>query len=86
MDAQFWDDRYRSRDWVFSGAANGVLVTEVTDLPPGQALDLGCGEGADALWLADSAGRSPRSISPRPHCNVPPGRTPKAAWYGHAPT
>lgn len=52
MDAQFWDDRYRSRDRVFSGAANGVLVTEVTDLPPGQALDLGCGEGADALWLA----------------------------------
>lgn len=52
MDAQFWDDRYRSRDQVFSGAPNGVLVTEVTDLPPGQALDVGCGEGADARWLA----------------------------------
>lgn len=52
MDAQFWDEMYRSRDQVFSGAPNGVLVTEVSDLPPGQALDVGCGEGADALWLA----------------------------------
>jgi SAM-dependent methyltransferase len=52
MDAQFWDEMYRSRDQVFSGAPNGVLVTEATDLPPGRALDVGCGEGADALWLA----------------------------------
>ena len=42
----------RSADQLFSGNPNGVLVTEVTDLPPGQALDVGCGEGADALWLA----------------------------------
>ncbi|MBB4931702.1 SAM-dependent methyltransferase [Lipingzhangella halophila] len=52
MDAQFWDEKYGSSDQVFSGAPNGVLVTEVTDLEPGQALDVGCGEGADALWLA----------------------------------
>lgn len=52
MDAQFWDEKYGNRDQVFSGAPNGVLVTEITDLPPGQALDVGCGEGADALWLA----------------------------------
>ncbi|KXK58532.1 SAM-dependent methyltransferase [Micromonospora rosaria] len=52
MDAQFWDERYRSRDQLFSGAPNGVLVTEVTDLPPGHALDVGCGEGGDAHWLA----------------------------------
>ena len=52
MDAQFWDERYSSRDQLFSGAPNGVLVTEVADLPAGQALDVGCGEGADALWLA----------------------------------
>jgi len=52
MGAQFWDDMYSSRDQVFSGRANGVLVTEVTDLPPGRALDVGCGEGADARWLA----------------------------------
>jgi 2-polyprenyl-3-methyl-5-hydroxy-6-metoxy-1,4-benzoquinol methylase len=52
MDTQFWDEMYRSRDQVFSGAPNRVLVTEVTDLTPGRALDVGCGEGADALWLA----------------------------------
>ncbi|WAL68547.1 class I SAM-dependent methyltransferase [Amycolatopsis cynarae] len=52
MDAQFWDDRYRSRERLFSGRPNGVLVTEVTGLTPGQALDVGCGEGADAVWLA----------------------------------
>lgn len=52
MDARFWDDRYSSSEQLFSGAPNGVLITEVTDLPPGQALDVGCGEGADALWLA----------------------------------
>lgn len=39
MDAQFWDDRYRSRDQLFSGVPNGVLVTEVTGLVPGRALD-----------------------------------------------
>lgn len=52
MDARSWDDRYRSRARVFSGEPNGVLVTEVAGLPPGRALDVGCGEGADALWLA----------------------------------
>ncbi|TVT23774.1 class I SAM-dependent methyltransferase, partial [Amycolatopsis rhizosphaerae] len=52
MDAQFWDDRYRSRERLFSGNPNGVLVTEVAGLTPGQALDVGCGEGADAIWLA----------------------------------
>ncbi|MEV4534500.1 class I SAM-dependent methyltransferase [Asanoa sp. NPDC049518] len=52
MGAQFWDDLYGSRDQLFSGRPNGVLVTEVGDLPPGRALDVGCGEGADARWLA----------------------------------
>jgi SAM-dependent methyltransferase len=52
MDQTFWDERYRSRDRLFSGYPNAVLVAEVENLPPGQALDVGCGEGADAHWLA----------------------------------
>lgn len=49
---EFWDSRYGESDRVWSGNPNTVLVREVTDLPPGHALDLGCGEGADAIWLA----------------------------------
>jgi thioredoxin reductase/SAM-dependent methyltransferase len=48
-----WDARYRSSEGgLWSGKANPVLVAETSDLVPGTALDVGCGEGADALWLA----------------------------------
>ena len=53
MDArQHWDEKYRGRARMFSGNPNDVLVAEAGDLPPGQALDVGCGEGGDTLWLA----------------------------------
>ena len=38
---------------MWSGQPNGVLVRETRDLLPGRVLDVGCGEGADALWLAE---------------------------------
>ena len=48
-----WDARYSERDGaMWSGRPNGRLVAEVADLTPGRALDVGCGEGADAIWLA----------------------------------
>jgi SAM-dependent methyltransferase len=47
-----WDERYSMADKMWSGQPNGALVTEVTPLVPGTALDVGCGEGADAVWLA----------------------------------
>ncbi|MER6348104.1 class I SAM-dependent methyltransferase [Streptomyces sp. NPDC001595] len=50
--ADFWEGFYRDRDRVWSGRPNPLLVREVTELTPGTALDLGCGEGADAVWLA----------------------------------
>ncbi|MFE2035168.1 class I SAM-dependent methyltransferase [Streptomyces scopuliridis] len=49
---QFWEDFYRAKDAVWSGNANPILVREVTGLASGTALDVGCGEGADAIWLA----------------------------------
>lgn len=50
--AEFWEERYRSHEAVWSRAANPQLVAETSDLPSGMALDVGSGEGADALWLA----------------------------------
>lgn len=50
--AEYWDDRYRSVDRVWSGQPNCRLVAEVAGMAPGRALDVGCGEGADAFWLA----------------------------------
>jgi SAM-dependent methyltransferase len=51
--AAVWDARYRERDGaMWSGRPNGRLIAEVFSLTPGRALDVGCGEGADAIWLA----------------------------------
>ena len=47
-----WDQRYADREQLWSGRPNGALVAEVADLTPGRVLDVGCGEGADAVWLA----------------------------------
>ncbi|MFI6685924.1 class I SAM-dependent methyltransferase [Streptomyces sp. NPDC050485] len=47
-----WDNRYADRQQLWSGRPNGALVAEVAGLAPGRVLDVGCGEGADAVWLA----------------------------------
>ncbi|MEU9736611.1 methyltransferase domain-containing protein [Streptomyces sp. NPDC048002] len=47
-----WDSRYTERQQLWSGRPNGALVAETAGLTPGRVLDVGCGEGADAVWLA----------------------------------
>ena len=50
---EFWDERYGSTERVWSGQPNPQLVGRVGQIhPPGHALEVGCGEGADAIWLA----------------------------------
>ncbi len=50
--AEFWDARYGDAERLWSGNPNQRLVEEVADLAPGHALEVGAGEGADAMWLA----------------------------------
>jgi SAM-dependent methyltransferase len=50
---EFWDERYGSATTIWSGNPNRHLVAQVADLRPGTALDVGSGEGADAIWLAE---------------------------------
>ncbi len=49
---RFWEGHYREQERTWSGNANAVLVDYAESLIPGTALDLGCAEGADAIWLA----------------------------------
>jgi SAM-dependent methyltransferase len=50
---EYWDERYGADDRVWSGNPNPQLVDRVAGLRPGRALEVGAGEGADAIWLAE---------------------------------
>ena len=52
MDSTAWDERYRQAEWVWSLAPNRFVAEQLAGLSPGRALDLACGEGRNALWLA----------------------------------
>jgi len=47
-----WNRRYAGVDSLWSAKPNRFLVAEVEGLEPGRALDLACGEGQNAVWLA----------------------------------
>lgn len=59
-DEQNWDEIYGDEQ-IWSGDANVALVAvmgeQLADLPAGRALDVGCGEGGDAIWLAEHGWR-----------------------------
>jgi SAM-dependent methyltransferase len=50
---EYWEEHYGEKDRIWSGRVNVQLASVVGDLPPGRAMDLGCGEGGDAVWLAE---------------------------------
>ena len=52
MDRHAWDERYRGSELLWTAEPNRFLVAETAGLEPGRALDLACGEGRNAVWLA----------------------------------
>ena len=56
--AGFWDERYAASPTIWSGRPNQRLVEQAGGLARGTALDVGCGEGADAVWLAGQGWRT----------------------------
>lgn len=57
MDRAQWDERYATDELVWRAGPNRFLVDEVAGMGPGRALDLACGEGRNALWLAERGWR-----------------------------
>jgi SAM-dependent methyltransferase len=51
------DQRYQGPDLVWGAGPNRFVAGELSALPPGQAIDLGCGEGRNAIWLAERGWR-----------------------------
>ncbi len=53
MKRDAWNRRYAGSELLWTAEPNRVLVAEISGLPPGRALDLACGEGRNAVWLAE---------------------------------
>ncbi|WP_051733076.1 methyltransferase domain-containing protein [Kitasatospora phosalacinea] len=54
---EFWEKRYGESEQIWSGRPNASLTVQAAGLEPGHALDVGCGEGGDAIWLAGQGWR-----------------------------
>ena len=58
MDSSDWNARYAERGLVWGAGPNRFLVAEAEPLEPGRALDVACGEGRNAIWLAERGWRA----------------------------
>lgn len=58
MDAEDWNVRYAGSELVWGAGPNRFLVAEAAGLEPGRAIDLACGEGRNAIWLAERGWRA----------------------------
>jgi 2-polyprenyl-3-methyl-5-hydroxy-6-metoxy-1,4-benzoquinol methylase len=53
VDADDWDARYASQPMVWSAGPNALFAELTAGWTPGRALDVACGEGRTAIWLAE---------------------------------
>jgi SAM-dependent methyltransferase len=53
MRRDAWNQRYAGSELLWTAEPNRFLVAETESLTPGRALDLACGEGRNAVWLAE---------------------------------
>ena len=57
MNREHWDERYATEELIWKAEPNRFLVEELDALAPGRALDVACGEGRNAVWLASKGWR-----------------------------
>ena len=57
MNREHWDERYATEELIWKADPNRFLVEELDALAPGTALDVACGEGRNAVWLASKGWR-----------------------------
>ena len=75
MDIPGWDERYRSHREI--GPPTPLLVEIAETIAPGRALDLGCGAGRNALWLAEHGWQVTAVDGSREAIDILSGRNPK---------
>jgi ubiquinone/menaquinone biosynthesis C-methylase UbiE len=52
VNREYWEERYGTEELIWKAEPNRFLVEELEAVPPGRALDVACGEGRNAVWLA----------------------------------